>query len=159
LPGFGLLHSINETEHLMLIFAATFLFITSTIAPGPAQEVVGLEQQLLDALVRSDTRTIASLWADDLAFVGTNGKTSSKAQRLAGMTRPPTSSDATVSSATNDDVKVRLYGQTAVVTLVSTWTTRAGNGEFSNRYMTTHVWVKQRGRWLLVSAHVSNIVP
>jgi uncharacterized protein (TIGR02246 family) len=159
LPGFGLLHSINETERVMLIFAATFLFITSTIVPGPAEELVGLEQQLLDALVRSDTRTIANLWADDLVFVGTSGKPSSKAQRLSGMTGPVTSSDVAVAGATNDEVKVRVYGQTAVVTLVSTWSTRTSNREFSNRYMTTHVWVKQHGRWRLVSAQVSNIAP
>ena len=143
----------------MLILAATLLLITATVAPDPAQELVGLEQQLIDALVRSDARTIANLWADDLVFVGTNGKPSSKAQRLSGMTRPATSSDVAVSSATNDEVNVRVYGQTAVVTLVSRWITRSSNREFSNRYMTTHVWVKQRGRWRLVSAQVSNIAP
>ena len=143
----------------MLIFATTLLLVTISLAPDPKEELILLEQRLTDALVRSDVRTIGGLWADDLVFVGTNGKQFSKAERLSGMARPSTSSEATVSSAKNDEVKVRLYGQTAIVTLDSTWVTRTGNREFSNRYMTTHVWIKQRGRWRLVSAHVSNVVP
>jgi ketosteroid isomerase-like protein len=103
-----------------------------------------------------DLKMIDDLWSDDLVFVFPTGQVSSKAQRLAGMKAPV--SAAVVGASTNDDVKVRLYGQTAVVTLLSTWKGRgADNRDFSTRYMTTHVWAKQKGRWRLVSAHVSRI--
>jgi uncharacterized protein (TIGR02246 family) len=140
----------------MLWLLITLLMLRATVAPNPAQELERLEQQLTDALVDSDIPTIESLWADDLIFVGTTGKPSSKAERLSGMNAPIVS-EPKVAAAKNDQVKTRLYGQTAVVTLRSTWTTRANNRNQSDQYMTTHVWVKQRGRWRLVSAHVSKL--
>jgi ketosteroid isomerase-like protein len=119
------------------------------------QELVAVEQQLTDALVRNEVATVDRLWSDDLIFVGTNGKTATKAQRLESMKTPSNA----VTTTTNDDVKVRVYGQTAVVTLLSTWNVRVDGRESSDRYMTTHVWSKQRGRWLLVMAHVSRVAP
>lgn len=110
-----------------------------------------------DALVRLDVRAVEKLWSDELVFVGPTGKVSTKAERLAGMKVPIEPSDAIVSLTTNDEIKVRLYGDTAVVTLLSTWKGRTNGQEFSDRYMTTHVWAKQRGRWLLVTAHVSRL--
>ena len=121
------------------------------------REVTGLEQQLLDALVRLDVTTVQKLWSDDLVFVGTDGKVTTRAERLTGMKASSATAGASVTAATNDDVKVRLYGQVAVVTLLSTWKGRANDREFSDRYMTTHVWSRQNGRWLLVSAHVSRL--
>src|SRR6266852_942246 len=89
-------------------------------APNAIQEITRLEQQLTDALIRNDVAAVDSLWSEDLVFIGTDGKTSTKARRLAGMKAPASSGDAVVTT-TNDDVKVRLYGQTAFVTLLSTW--------------------------------------
>src|SRR5215831_15093053 len=97
----------------------------------------------------NDANAVEILWSDDLVFVGTDGKTSTKAERLAGM-RIAAPSTAGVIAASNDQVKVRLYGGTAIITLLSTWNVRADNATLNTRYITTHVWAKQRGRWLLV---------
>jgi ketosteroid isomerase-like protein len=137
-----------------VLFLATLLFRPA--APDVVQEITRLEQQLTDALVRNDVSAVDRLWSEDLIFIGTDGKASTKARRLAGMSAPASSGDAVV-AATNDDVKVRLYGQTAVVTLLSTWKVHAGERDFSDRYMTTHIWTRQRGRWQLVAAHVSKV--
>jgi hypothetical protein len=72
----------------MLLLISALLLIRTPVAPDPAQEIIRLEQQLADALVQLDTRTIESLWADDLIFVGTNGKAFSKLERLSGMKAP-----------------------------------------------------------------------
>src|SRR5262245_37315892 len=138
-----------------LLFLA-FLYIAQA-QPDPIREIMALEQQLTDALVRLDVTTTEKLWSDDLVFVAPDGKVTGKAQRLTGMRAQIGASGPAVSMSTNDDVKVRIYGQTAVVTLLATWKGTANNREFSDRYMTTHVWSKQSGRWLLVSAHVSRV--
>jgi len=141
----------------MLLFFGALLLIQAAAAPDPAQELIRLEQQLTDALVRYDVRTVDTLWADDLVFIGLNGRPFSKQERLSGLKAPVASSAATVVAATNDQVKVRLFGETAVVTLLAVWTTRTHSGESRDRFMTTHVWTKERGQWRLVSAHVSKV--
>src|SRR5262245_20537744 len=105
-----------------MLLSLIALFFIRTIFADPAQELIHLEEQLTNALAHSNARTVESLWADDLIFVGTTGKATSKLERLSGMNAPVAASAATVAAATNDQVKVRLYGQTAVVTLQSTWT-------------------------------------
>jgi len=141
----------------MYSIVGLILFIGTLAAADPKQELIQIEQRLTDALVNLDIRTIDSLWGDDLVFVGLNGRPATKAERLAQMKVPPSPNDATVTAVTNDEVKVRVYGQTAVVTLLATWKTRANDRESSDRYMTTHVWTKQRGQWRLVSAHVTRL--
>jgi ketosteroid isomerase-like protein len=61
------------------------------------------------------------------------------------------------SKTINDEVKVSLYGNTAVVTVLSTWSGKANNEAYSSQFQATHVWVKQEGRWQLVAAHVSPV--
>ena len=143
----------------MAFWISALVLVTTFAAQAPEQELIRLEQQLTEALARYDKPTVERLWADDLVFVGLNGKASSKLERLAGLNAPSSTSVATVTAATNDDVKVRLYGQTAVVTLRSTWITRTDNGETREPYMTTHVWVRRNNTWQLVSAHVSRVTP
>ena len=117
-------------------------------------QLVELERQLSDALVKQDAAVLDGLWSNDLVFTFPNGKVSTKAQRLAG--QKPLDQYAQ-STNTNDQVKVHLYGNTAVVTVLSTWKGKAGTQEYSDQYQATHVWVKQQGRWQLVAAHVSQL--
>jgi len=151
-------------KHTLLIV----LLITLATSPTSAQaerkatpatrsterQLIELERQLSDALVRQDAAVLDRLWSNDLVFTFPNGKVSNKAQRLAGQKPSAQPSESTNS---NDQVKVYLYGNTAVVTVLSTWKGKAGTQEYSDQYQTTHVWVKQQGRWQLVAAHVSQV--
>jgi len=144
---------------MLLFILSGLLFAAQPIAQDAVQEVTQIEQELTDALTRSDIKVIDRLWADDLVFITLAGRPVSKQQRLAGITAPAAASAATVASVTNDDVKVRVFAETAVVTLLSTWTTKANDRESRDRYMTTHVWVRERGQWRLTLAHVSRVMP
>lgn len=136
------------------LVCALLLVATAALA-DPTQDLIGLEQKLTEALARSDAESLGALWADDLVWVGLNGKPSSKAEQLAGMKTQ--ASAPSVVSVTNKDVKVRLYDRSAVVTVLSTWTTRTPVGERASNYMATHVWSERRGQWRLVSAHISRV--
>jgi len=122
--------------------------------PDTERQLIELERQMSDALVRQDAAVLNRLWSNDLVFTFPNGKISNKAQRLAGQ-KP--SAESSQSSNTNDQVKVYVYGNTAVVTVLSTWRGKAGTQEYSDQYQATHVWAKQRGRWQPVAAHVSQL--
>jgi hypothetical protein len=144
---------------ILIISAATAVLAQSESKAAPSKrsvesQLIELERQLSAALVREDAAVLDRLWSNDLVFTFPNGKVSNKAQRLAGQ-KPPAQSSQSESQTTNDEVKVFLYGDTAVVTVLSTWSGKENNQAYSSQFQATHVWVKQEGRWQLVAAHVS----
>ena len=117
-------------------------------------ELVELERQLSDALAKQDALVLDRLWSETLVFTSPNGQISNKASRLAAQ-KPSTNPNQLTNL--NEDVKVYFYGNTAVATVRSRWEGGAATQQFSDPYQATHVWVKQRGRWQLVAAHVSQV--
>jgi ketosteroid isomerase-like protein len=128
-------------------------------APRPTQTVEGelieLERQLSLALARQDASILDRLWSPDLVFTFPNGQVSDKARRLAAQ-KP--AEDPNQLTNRNEELKVHLYGNSAVVTVRSRWLDKSGKQQ-GDAYQATHVWVKQQGRWQLVAAHVSQVKP
>jgi len=146
---------------LLTIVAATPALTQSESKAAPfkrsvERQLIELERQLSDALVREDAAVLDRLWSNDLVFTFPNGKVSNRAERLAGQ-KPAAQPSQSESETSNDEVKVYLYGNTAVVTVLSTWRGKANNQAYSSQFQATHVWVKQEGRWQLVAAHVSPV--
>src|SRR5207244_1271886 len=96
---------------------------------------------------------LGRLWSDMLVFTFPNGHISNKAERLAA--QKPSANPNQLTNH-NEEVKVYLYGDSAVVTVRSRWVDKAGTQQ-GDPYQATHVWVKQSGRWQLVAAHVSQV--
>lgn len=151
-------------KHVPLSILLTILAATAALAQSERKaaaskgsvegQLIELERQLSEALVKEDTAVLDRLWSNDLVFTFPNGKVSNKAQRLAGQ-KPAAQPSQSESRNTNDEVKVFLYGSTAVVTVLSTWSGKENNHPYSSQFQATHVWAKQAGRWQLVAAHVS----
>jgi ketosteroid isomerase-like protein len=116
-------------------------------------ELQELEDELTRALFERDAATLDRLWHDDLIFIGTNGRQVTKAERLQGLTTPPQPGESNV----NDDVAVRALGETAVVTVLSTWTFPGDPKPSVGRYRALHVWVRDNGRWQLLAAQVARL--
>jgi ketosteroid isomerase-like protein len=153
-------------KHLLLSVVLTIVAAAVAFAQSESRAVsskrsvegqlIELERQLSDALVREDPAVLDRLWSNDLVFTFPNGKVSNKAQRLAGQ-KPAAQPSQSEASTTNDEVKVFLYGSTAVVTVLTTWSGKENNQAYSSQFQATHVWAKQQGRWQLVAAHVSPV--
>lgn len=151
-------------KQVLLIVMLAMLAVSSTSAqtqkkdahPTGSNEsqLIELERQLSDALVKQDAVTLDRLWSRDLVFTFPSGAMSDKSKRIAAQKPSEASADST---NINDLVKVHVYGKTAVVTVLSIWKGKAGTQEYSEQYQATHVWVKQQGRWQLVAAHVSQV--
>ena len=145
---------------LTAVAATAALAQSESKAASSKQSVEGhlieLERQLSAALVREDAAVLNRLWSNDLVFTFPNGKVSNKAQRLAGQ-KPAAQPSQSGPVTTNDAVKVYLYGNTAVVTVLSTWSGKENNKAYSSQFQATHVWAKQQRRWQLVAAHVSPV--
>jgi uncharacterized protein (TIGR02246 family) len=139
----------------LLVLAVAPLTLAHTTKGGSADTAQAVESRLrayLDALRKNDAAALAQLFADDYTYTGVEGKFVTKAQRLENFksTPPP----ATLEFS---DLKVHVYGDTAVVT--GHVTSQAGpNGQPINQ-RSVWVWVKQGGTWRLVAGQSTNIGP
>ncbi len=105
------------------------------------------------ALVQNDLKQLAALLADDLVYVHADGVVESKTEFLERLR----SGSLRYRSIEPADVRVRMYGNTAVVTGRSQMAvTNAGvDREFVVRY--TAVYASSGGRWQLVSWQTTRI--
>jgi ketosteroid isomerase-like protein len=118
------------------------------------REVLKASQQLDEAsLIKKDRATMERLYADDYMYTHSNGTVLNKTQEIAEAMSPSQAWTAHKS----DDLKVRLFGNVAVVTGVSTLTGSA-KGYVSGPRRFTEVWVKRKGGWQQVGGQ-STLVP
>jgi ketosteroid isomerase-like protein len=152
-------------KHILLSILLTVVAATTAFAQSESKaaskrsvesQLIELERQLSAALVTEDVAVLDRLWSNDLVFTFPNGTVSNKAQRLAAQ-KPAAQPSQSESKTTNDEVRVLLFGNTAVVTVLSTWSGKENNQAYSSQFQSTHVWIKEKGRWQLVAAHVSSV--
>ena len=121
---------------------------------GEAEKAVAaLEQQWLQSQKTNNPDLVAPLIADKFVGTGPDGKVTGKAELLAD------AKATKYSSMEYEDVKVTVFGDTAIVTGGS----KAKGTDASGKAMDEHVrwtdtWVKMPGgKWQCVASHVSPI--
>jgi len=117
--------------------------------------VVANERAWSDAFIRHDVKAISLLLADDFVGIDGRGVVSDKAAELEEA-KPPSrgNSNATLVSERLSDIRVRMYGDTAILTAINT----AQFSDSTIRYRRTTVWVRRGDRWQCVSFHGSRIL-
>jgi len=113
-----------------------------------------LDQERIQAQIHADAMALDRIYADDFIGIGPSGTVRTKPQVLADFT----SHELTFQSITTDEVRIRVYGNTAVETGRTT-TVGQDKGKVvprDNRF--TRVWVRRQGRWRLVANHYSTLV-
>jgi uncharacterized protein (TIGR02246 family) len=118
------------------------------------QEVTQLTDQYIAALKSKDTGALERIWADDLTFINLRGDVQTKAQRLADIQSGANRFD----SLETTDRTVRVYGDTAVMTSLTTMKGQYGGQEASGQYRVTNVFAKRGGGWQIVSLQMTPIV-
>ena len=113
-----------------------------------------LDQERIQAQVGADAAALDRLYAEDFIGIGPSGTVRTKAQVIADFT----SGSLRFQSITTDEVRWRVYGDTAVETgrsiMIGQDRSKAVPGD--NRF--TRVWVKRQHRWQLVANHYSLLV-
>ena len=112
-----------------------------------------LENERREALLHNDAAYFERVLAEN--YMGTNqaGVVSNKAQTVANARAGNPHFD----SLSYDDVNVRFYGNTAVVTGRATIKGTDGGQDISGQARYTRVYVKMRGRWQLVAFSTTRI--
>jgi ketosteroid isomerase-like protein len=119
------------------------------------QELVQIERDWCTALMKKDAATLSRILADDYAGVGSRGTPSNKAGDLADL------KDSNVLSACVDDnVKVRVYGDTAVVMAHGRRSGTYKGAPFKDREIYyTDVFVRRSGQWQCVASEGTPAAP
>lgn len=107
-----------------------------------------LEQELSKAVVDADAAVFDRLLADDFTHTSHSGRFRNKAEWMADLRRAGTK----YATFKTDDMSVRVYGDTAVVTGRSTPTGTNSRGRpIEGKYRYLRVWVQRNDAWQVVA--------
>ena len=122
---------------------------------GLNTEFTRLEDVWNTAHRNADAETLAALWAEDLVVVVPRMPPMSKAEALAFARTARMRFERYETS----QIKVRTYGDTAVVTGRLQRTRTVARKETTDDWRFTKVYTRQNGAWRVVSFHASDSPP
>jgi ketosteroid isomerase-like protein len=117
------------------------------------KEVLKIEKEWADAILRLDTKTIDRLEADEWTIIDPSGKLSTKAEDLNNLR----SGKLKFQSFQNEEMKVKVHGKTAIVTGLSTIQGTSDGNDITGHYRFTDVLVKKDGTWRAVATQVTRV--
>jgi ketosteroid isomerase-like protein len=135
------------TTALVLAAAATGLAQKESVE----ETIRKVDNERIQAQVHADAVALGRIYADDFIGVGPSGTVRTKPEVIADFT----SGDLKFQSITTDDVKVRVYENTAVETGLSAMIGQDKGKAVPRETRFTRVWIKQEGDWRLVANHYS----
>jgi ketosteroid isomerase-like protein len=131
----------------------------NTTARNPARDAAAamqieqLEEARNQAILRGDAASIEKMTSDDYTFITLKGELRTKAEIVKGFA----SGSFKYQSRTISDLKVRVYGDTAVVTGRSIQKGAENGKDYSGDYWFTRVYVKQNDVWTTVALQTTMI--
>jgi len=124
-------------------------------ASSVEDEIKAIEKERAAAAVKADVTTLAKYTADDYTFIDRSGHASDKQQTMSRLK----SGDIKLTANDLSDLKVRLYGNTAVVTGKTDVKGTIGGKDATGAVLFTRVYVKKDGRWQSVAFQQTPIQP
>ncbi|MGC1322908.1 MAG: nuclear transport factor 2 family protein [Candidatus Udaeobacter sp.] len=122
-------------------------------AASDERELTQLIKDFNAALVKADTAFLDKVLGQDFVHYRPKGDVENKAQYL----EDRKSSRVHFDSLVADDIKVRFYGDAAVVTYRSTAKGKDQHGTIDEQRRWTRVFVRRDGRWQLVHSQGTTI--
>jgi ketosteroid isomerase-like protein len=136
----------------LLILAMFALTVSCQMKSNDAkEELINLERDFERAVVANDAEAIGKFLADDWVIIDPDGNIIDKARFLSVIK----SGALTHEVMESDNMSVRTYGDSAVVTALTTTKGKFAGQEFSTRERATDFFVKQGGRWQCVFSQLT----
>ena len=137
-----------------LLLAATVPFGHGKSDTNPVEQtLIHMEQDWSQADIQRDATALNRILADDWIGIDFEGTILNKVQALNGIG----SGSGSLQSTVLRDMKVRVYGNTAVVTGTDTEKGEYHGKDSSGRYCWTDVFVRRNGRWQAVSSQSTKL--
>ena len=115
------------------------------------EQLLKLEEAFAEAIVKNDLEGLARIAADDWVIIDPNGEIIDRTRFFEVIKSGALTHDLMES----EDFRVRIYGDTAVVTAISSTKGKFMGQEFTSRERATDVFVKRDGRWQCVLTHLT----
>ena len=106
-------------------------------------EIISLEKRRIEAMTNQDAEDLDEILADDLIYTHSSGRTETKAEFITNAT----SGAIRYRALSQEDVTVRRFGDTAIVT----GHVESSNGEKKFPVRFIDVYVKQGGAWRMIA--------
>ncbi len=135
---------------VLALIAICLLAAPLALAQGSnvEQTIRALTEQWRQALLKSDAAAYAKLTAEDFITIGTAGRAFTKAQIVEFLK----SGELKYEAYDYSDIKVRVYGDTALVNCTLNQKGRIGDRDLvAGPFLVVLVWVKREGKWQTVS--------
>lgn len=154
----------NHMKHLIslivsLIGIATIIHAQQQSSKTPQEQIIDLERSFAAAIKTQDTLQTKKFQADTyfLAYA---------VQGLPSIQIVPRqgwlitlAKDYVTESFTIDDIKVNVYGNTAIAMLLFTQKATVRGQDRSGQFVLTDIWHKEKNDWLIVERHSSRPGP
>ncbi len=141
-------------KQLLVLLTLALGFVLPVLAQSDAEkELLKLEDDWSNAWVKGDGKFLEQLYADEYLATGRDGKTYTKAEGI----KDDLSPSYTDKSFKLSDMKVHIYGETAVVTGMNTVKYKKDGKPVQAKGRFTDVFVKRDGRWQCVATQGTTI--
>ena len=117
------------------------------------EELLKLENAFAEAIVNNDLQSIRRLVADDWIIIDPNGEIVDRTRFFEVIKSGVLTHDMMKSK----DSRVRVYGDSAVVTAVTRTKGKFMGHDFSTQERATDVFVKRDRRWRCVLTHLTRV--
>jgi ketosteroid isomerase-like protein len=137
----------------LLLATTALLGQTKNDRNSVEQTLIQMEHEWSQADMQKDAAALNRILAEDWIGIDFEGTVLTKAQALRGIS----SDSATLESTVLRDMKVRVYGNTGIVTGTDTEKGEYHGKDSSGKYLWTDVFVRRNGRWQAVSSQSTKL--
>ena len=139
-----------------LWLAATVCVLgTQLAAQNVEAEIRRLEDERGQAMLRRDAAALDRILADDLTYTHSSGRVDTKPDFI----RSYTATDQRYVAFDRDNVRVRVYGDAAVVTGTAKVHVKSDTRDAKFEIRFVDVYVRRNGRWQMVAWQSTRIEP
>jgi len=115
------------------------------------EELLKLEKEFAEAIVKNDLEGVERLVANDWIIIGPDGEIVERVRFFEVIK----SGAMTHDTMESEDFRIRIYGDSAVVTGITRAKGKFMGQEFSTQERASDVFVKRDGRWQCVLTHLT----
>lgn len=156
-PSLFFCHTFPGKTNIALCLTIILVVSISGFSQSKAQrEVSDTVKQWAASIVSRDMDAMGKILADDIVITDYNGKVRGKKEELEILKPSP---DVKTISVENEDLKVKVYGKTAVVTALTVMLFNIGGRDTATSMRYTAVFVKRDRRWQIVALQTARLPP
>lgn len=136
-----------------IVLAFALLISLPTLAAQGDAELLAMDATWNELRMKPDVAGLERILADDWMLTHSDGRVQYKADYLDEL-RTSTRRNQGIG---NEDVRLRRYGDTVVVTGASVQSGISNGQPWSGRFRFTRVWVQRDGAWKMIASHSSRV--